>query len=176
MSEEGHPLSGYNFNFAGGSQNSYFFDTLKGITYEIQFKPTPYLFGENFVLATEIVELVIKVVDNPTGRRPPLDSLIPPTVAAIINDFYQKSSLTITIFICDTADRKHEARWRKFNRWYEHFAATDYVRIDDAFRDTKEELLYHCALIAKRGNPYLREVGLAFLDLMADFNAGKEPV
>ena len=173
MSEEEPLLSGYNFTFAGGIQNSYLFVTLNHILYEIQFKPTPYLFGENFIIANEIVELVIKVIDNPSGRRPPLDSLIAPTVAAIINDFYQKSSLTITIFICDTADRKHEARWRKFNRWYDHFAASDYIRIDDAFREPNEDLLYHCALIAKNGNPYLREVGLAFLDLMLNFKAGK---
>ncbi len=165
--------SKYDFLFVGGERNSYSFVTDSLITYEIQFKPTPYLFGEDFVLADEIVELVIKVIDNPTGRRPPLDSFIPPTVAAIINDFYQKSSLTITIFICDTADRKHEARWRKFNRWYDHFAATDYLRIDESFRDANEDLLYHCALITKNGNPYLREVGLAFLDLMANVKAGK---
>ncbi|GAB4048043.1 DUF6169 family protein [Spirosoma litoris] len=173
MKSEEQQSSKYDFIYVGGERNSYTFITDLLITYEIQFKPTPYLFGEDFVLADDIVELVIKVAHNPTERRPPLDALIAPTVAAIINDFYQKSSLTITIFICDTADRKHEARWRKFNRWYDHFAATDYVRIDDAFRDTKEELLYHCALIAKKGNPYLREVGLAFLDLMADFNAAK---
>ena len=173
MSEEEHPLSAYNFNFAGGIRNTYLFTTLKQITYEIQFKPTPYLFGEGFVLANDIVELVIKVADNPTGRRPPLDALIAPTVAAIIYDFYRKSNLTITIFICDTADRKHEARWRKFNRWYDHFAADDYIRIDDGFRDTKEDLLYRCALIAKQSNPHLQEVGLAFLDLMADFRAEK---
>ncbi|GAB4007788.1 hypothetical protein GCM10028808_12330 [Spirosoma migulaei] len=165
--------SKYDFLFVGGERNTYTFLTDLLITYEIQFKPTPYLFGEDFVLSEEIVELVIKVADNPIGKRPPFDSLIAPTVAAIINDFYQKSSLTITIFICDTADRKHEARWRKFNRWYDHFAATDYIRIDDAFRDTKEQLLYHCALIAKNENPYLREVSLAFLGLMADFKAGK---
>ncbi len=173
MNEEEPLSSSYNFNFAGGSHNSYLFDTIKGIIYEIQFKPTPYLFGEGFVIADEIVELVIKVADNPTNRRPPLDALIAPTVAAIINDFYQNSSLTITIFICDTADKKHEARWRKFNCWYDHFAASDYIRLDDSFRDTEEELLYHCALIAKNGNPHLREVGLAFLDLMADFKRDK---
>ncbi|QHW00779.1 DUF6169 family protein [Spirosoma endbachense] len=117
--------------------------------------------------------LVIKVADNPTNRRPPLDSLIAPTVAAIINDFYQKSSLTITIFICDTADRKHEARWRKFNRWYDHFAANGYVRIDDAFFDTTKQLTYHCAVIVKCANPHLREISLAFIDLMADYNADK---
>ena len=54
MSEEAHPLSGYNFNFAGGIHNSYLFITLQKITYEILFKPTPYLFGDDFVLADEI--------------------------------------------------------------------------------------------------------------------------
>lgn len=172
MSEEPQP-SKYDFLFIGDERNTYAFTTDLLIIYEIQFKPTPYLFGEDFVLSDEIVELVIKVADNPLGRRPPFDPLIAPTVAAVINDFYQRSSLTITIFICDTADRKHEARWRKFNRWYDHFAATDYIRMDDAFRDTADDLLYHCALIAKNHNPYLREVGLAFLDLMTNFKAGK---
>ncbi|WP_041616408.1 DUF6169 family protein [Spirosoma linguale] len=173
MSEEEPLLSRYNFDFVGGIQNSYLFVTQKQIIYEILFKPTPYLFGEGFVLSDEIVELVIKVANNPTDRRPPLDVLIAPTVAAIIKDFYEKSSLTITIFICDTADRRHEARWRKFNRWYEYFAASDYIRIDDSLRDKKEAVLYHWALIAKNDNPYLREVGLAFLDLMADLRIGK---
>jgi hypothetical protein len=69
---EGEPLlSSYNFSFAGGIHNSYLFVTLKQITYEIQFKPTPYLFGENFVIANEIVELVIKVIDNQSIRASP---------------------------------------------------------------------------------------------------------
>lgn len=173
MSEEEPQLSRYNFDFAGGDANSYLFSTLPGIIYEIQFKLTPYLFGDDFVLADEIVELVIKEAYNPTDRQPPFDLLIAPTVAAIIDDFYQKSSLTVTIFICDTADRKHEARWRKFDRWYNHFAASDYMRMDDAFRDEEQGLLYHCALIVKRHNPYLAEVSLAFIKLMADFTAGK---
>lgn len=88
MSEEERQSSSYNFTFAGEAFNSYLFATLNNITYEIQFKPTPYLFGDDFVLADEIVELVIKVADNPTDRRPPLDQLMAPTVAAIINDFY----------------------------------------------------------------------------------------
>ena len=86
MSEEPRP-SKYDFLFVGGERNTYAFTTDLLIIYEIQFKPTPYLFGENFVLSDEIVELVIKVADNPTGRRPPLDALIAPTVAAVIGDF-----------------------------------------------------------------------------------------
>jgi hypothetical protein len=65
------PPSKYDFLFIGGERNTYIFLTDLLITYEIQFKPTPYLFGDGFVLANEIVELVVKVADNPTGRRPP---------------------------------------------------------------------------------------------------------
>lgn len=165
--------SRYDFQFVGGQKNIYLFSTEKLILYEIQFKPTPYLFGYDFVLANEIVELVINVADNPTGRRPSFDVLIAPTVAAIINDFYQRSELTITIFICDTADRKEEAHWRKFNRWYDHFAANDYMRIDDGFYDAEKQLIYHCAIIIKRANPYSKEVSSAFIDLMTDYSAGK---
>lgn len=173
MSDEEPPLSSYNFDFAGGDFNSYLFVTLRGITYEVQFIPTPYLFGPNFVLADELVELVIKVAYNPLDRRPPSDPLVGPTVAAIIGDFYRKSSLTVTIFLCDTTDRRHKARWRKFNSWYVEFAESNYIRIDDSVKDAKQEVVYYCAVMVKHGNPYLREVGLAFFDMMADIRAGK---
>lgn len=55
MSEEEPPLDRYNFDFAGGDFNSYLFVTLQGITYEVQFIPTPYLFGSNFILADDLV-------------------------------------------------------------------------------------------------------------------------
>ncbi len=137
------------------------------------FKPSPYLFGEDFPIPDQIVELVIKMAYVPAGLKPLPDSSIAPTVAAVIGDFYEKSSLTITIFICDTADRKHEARWRKFNRWYDYFAPSDYMRIDDAFKDPAAGLTYHCAIIVKQSNPYLREIGLSFMALTAAFNGRK---
>jgi hypothetical protein len=173
MSAEEPRSSSYNFTFAGGANNLYVFTTTQEIIYEVLFKPTPYLFGDDFPLADQIVELVIKIGYSPGELRAGSDALIGPTVAAIIGDFYRKSSLTITIFICDTADRRHAARWRKFNRWYDYFAPLDYVRIDDAFVDPARQLTYHCALIAKRNNPYLQDISRAFFTLMADFNEGK---
>ena len=82
--------SKYDFLFVGGERNTYTFLTDLLITYEIQFKPTPYLFGEDFVLSEEIVELVIKVADNPMGKRPPFDSLIAPTVGLLSMIFIKK--------------------------------------------------------------------------------------
>lgn len=38
----------YQFIFDGGTDNSYFFETNSGIIYQIKFKPTPYLFGNDF--------------------------------------------------------------------------------------------------------------------------------
>ena len=159
--------------FIGGDFNSYAFTTDQLITYEVQFIPAPYLFGPNFVLANELVELVIKVAHNPLDRSPPLDPAVPPTVAAIIGDFYRKSSLTVTLFLCDTTDRRHKARWRKFNSWYVEFGESNYIRIDDSVRDFNKDVVYHCAVMVKHGNPYLREVGLAFLDMVADIKEGR---
>ena len=45
MSNEERQLLGYNYEFLGGIFNSYFFATVGVIIYEVQFKPTPYLFG-----------------------------------------------------------------------------------------------------------------------------------
>ena len=173
MKNEEQPGYQYDFLFAGGDFNSYAFTTDLLITYEVQFIPTPYLFGSDFVLADELVELVIKVAHNPLDRRPPSDPLVGPTVAAIIGDFYRKSSLTVTIFLCDTTDRKHKARWRKFNSWYVEFAESNYIRIDDSVRDAEQKVVYYCAVMVKHGNPYLREVGLAFFDMMSDIRVGK---
>ncbi|GAB2520177.1 hypothetical protein [Spirosoma aerophilum] len=73
---EGQQPSKYDFLFIGGERNTYAFTTDLLIIYEVLFKPTPYLFGEGFVLFDEIVELVIKVANNPLDRRPPFDALV----------------------------------------------------------------------------------------------------
>ena len=116
------------------------------------------------------MELVIKVADNPTGRRPPLDKLVAPTIAAIVNDFYRKSSLAITIFICDTHDLKHAARWRKFNSWFVHFSEmSPFHRVDDSLWDESNDVSVRCAVLVKLDNPYIKDISLAFIDLMNDY-------
>lgn len=129
--------------------------------------------GDDFAFGEHIYELVLKVVDTPTDKNPPFDSLTAPTVAAIIRDFYDRSPLTITIYICDTSDRREKARWYKFNRWYDYFNANNYIRVDQAVLDEKDRMLYHCAIIIKAGNPAKSTIFAAFNTLMEGYNVPK---
>jgi hypothetical protein len=36
----------YKFEFVHNTNNSYFFETTLGIVYELKFKPSPYLLGD----------------------------------------------------------------------------------------------------------------------------------
>lgn len=171
MSEEEPQSLRYNFTCEDG--NNYFFQTVNRITYKIQFIPTPTLFGDDFVLANDLVELVIKVIDNPLDQDPPYDPLFATTAAAIIGDFYRKSNSTVLIFMCDTSDRRQNARWRKFNSWYSDFSEGNYRRIDDTATDPENGTMYYCAVIIKYANPHIREIQLAFLDFMDDLRVDK---
>lgn len=166
-------LDPYAYTFIGGPNNLYEFETANQISYEVAFKPSPYALGDDFTLGEHIYELVLKVVDAPGGAKPPFDALTAPTVAAIIRDFYERSSLTITIYICETSDRREKARWYKFNRWYDHFHANRYIRFDQAVLDETDGVLYHCAVIIKAGNPNRQLIYAAFARLMDGYNTPK---
>lgn len=173
MKSEEHPLSIYNYVLVDGQPSTYLFRTINGIVYEIQFKPTPYLFGDTSPFADDIVELVLKVVDAPAGVRPPRDSVTAPTIAAIISHFYQHSSQTITIYICDSSDQRQKARWATFNRWYNYFNASNYQRFDRTVVDTKDGVTYYCAVIISATNPYRLDVFAAFNRLLDGYNDPK---
>ncbi len=167
-------LSGYPYIYLGGVESKYGFITDKGITYEVKFTPSSYVLGDDFPYAEEIVELVLKVVETPIeGKNPPFDARTAPTVAAIIKDFYDRSPLGITIYICDTSDRREKARWYKFNRWYDYFNANNYYRTDRAVLDEKDGVLYHCAIIIKASNPHRFDIFAAFDRMLDGYNVPK---
>ncbi|PRY45464.1 hypothetical protein CLV58_102213 [Spirosoma oryzae] len=173
MKSEGHPSSIYSYVFIDQEPATYLFRTINSIVYEVQFKPTPYLFGEHSPFADSIVELVLKVVDAPTGVRPPRDAVTAPTIAAIINDFYERSSQTITIYICDSSDKRQKARWTTFNRWYDYFSARNYQRFDRTVFDNVEEVTYYCAVIISAENPHRLSIFEAFNRLLDGYNDPK---
>lgn len=79
-------LLSYKFFFDGGLNNVYYFSTVNSIAYEVQFKPSPYVFNET-AFSNDVFELVLKVIDAPEGVRPPFDSCTEVTVATIVKDF-----------------------------------------------------------------------------------------
>ena len=161
----------YDFDFIGGDKNSYTFQTVHKLTYEITFKPTPYLFGESSPFAPHTFEFSIILVNNPAEKLPPLDKAILPTVASIFADFFEKSPDTIAIYICDSSDGRQLIRHKKFDAWfyyYEHI----FVKVDSGFKET-DGTFYPVSLIIKETHPFGAQIFDEFLNVMRGYNVGK---
>ena len=162
----------YDFKFIGGFKNVYTFETINQITYEVTFKPTPYMFGEDVPFANYIFELSILVAHNPLDRQPPFDTKVPPTIAEIFTEFYLNAPKNISIYICDSSDGRQQLRHLKFSRWFEHFHQYDFTKIDHPFRDSAG-VVYPTSLIIRDDNPFRQAVAAAFLALSEEYNQNK---
>ena len=162
----------YEFEFIGGSQNSYTFQTVNLIIYEIKFTPTPYLFGENSPFASHVYEFSIIVADNPTDTNPAFDDRTSPTIAAIFTAFYERSNELIIIYICDSSDGRQLIRQRKFNYWFYFFVQEDFVKYDDTIHDIGGES-YPVTIILKEQNPYKIQIISDFITAISGYNSEK---
>lgn len=160
----------YPFLFDAGLNNSYFFETELELIYEIKFRPSSYLLGDqNAPYAHLIFEFIIEIVHNPLGENPPLDKLVSSTISAIIKDFYFQKEQSVCIYICDSSDGKQELRRRKFDNWFYTHNQFGLVKIDEHICDSKG-IYYPISLIIQRNNPYFSEIinGFSLLALRSN--------
>lgn len=94
------------------------------------------------------------------------------TIANIFNDFFREKEKVVT-YICDTADGKELARFRKFNIWFTKFNTNFFLKIDKSFYDSKQHITYYNSLIIRQDNPYKDEIIEAFDDLIGGFEEDK---
>ena len=90
------------------------------------------------------------------------------TIAKIFDDFYQRNSHTITVYICDTSDTKQFARERKFSRWFLAFQNESYFKTDAILLTSGEEIV-PVSIIFRRDNPYKYQIMEAFEKLTDGF-------
>jgi hypothetical protein len=167
MQKEEPQLSIYSFSRV---ENTYFFDTINEVRYEVLFRSSPYIFGDDRVFAPFTYELIIKVAHNRSGfKRPPFDKLVAVTIAAIFTDFYETSLTTVCIYICDSSDGRQEIRQAKFSRWFEHFEKMDFIKIDDSIKEP-DGVGYPVSLILKKKNPHLLAITEAFFELTTRYS------
>jgi Family of unknown function (DUF6169) len=163
----------YSFFFEGGLDNSYYFETNDGIIYEVIFKPTPYLFGnEKSVFSDLIFEFSILVEFNPNKKLPAADSKIGATTAEIFNDFYFKKGNAITIYICDSSDDKQSIRKRKFDIWFTKYNDVRFFKIDKVLIDNHKKR-FPISLILSDSNPYKTEIIDSFTSMIVQNNENK---
>ncbi len=163
----------YSFFFEGGFYNSYFFETDDGIIYEVNFKPTPYLFGdEKSIFSDLIFEFSILVEFNPNKKLPATDSKIGATTALIFNDFYLKKGNAITIYICDSSVDKQSIRKRKFDIWFTRYNDVNFFKIDKTLIDNDKKR-FPISLILSDFNPYKTEIINSFTSIIVQNNENK---
>jgi Family of unknown function (DUF6169) len=163
----------YPFYFDGGTNNVYAFETDLGISYEVKFRLTSYLLGdETTVYANSIYEFIIEIVFNPLDKNPPLDKLVSGTIAEIIKDFYFKKDQSICIYICDSSDGRQDLRRRKFDDWFYSQPDFGLMKIDEHIKDSKGNS-YPISLIIQKDNPYFIEIVDGFRQLAIHYNDGK---
>jgi hypothetical protein len=158
----------YIFEFAGNSNNSYLFKTSLGIGYEVKFKPSAYMLGDDKApYANYIFEFVIDLIYNPLDKNPPLDKLVSDTIAAIMIDFYYRKNESVCIYICESSDGRKSLRKQKFDDWYYSHNKLGLVKIDVTIFDANGEA-YPVSAILRLNNPYYIEILVAFAKIAAD--------
>ena len=160
----------YDFSVFGGSNNEYVFITDFDISYIIQFKPTPYL---PFVTHPEnVYEFVIGILNNPNKSKTPLDSKIGLTVAKIFNDFFEKNNNVVSIFICESSDKKQDLRMKKFDQWFNKYQDSSFLKLDEVLID-KNNNRFPISIILKNTNPNRLEIFEAFINITNLHNQDK---
>lgn len=155
----------YNYYFAGGQNNSYFFETKGEVIYEIIFKPTPYLFElENIEKIENTFEFSILLKYNPSSKLPSNDKKIGATVVAIFMEFYSRRNNAISVYICESSDGKELARKRKFDQWFQEYNDDTFIKVDKNLINQNNNK-FPVSLIISNSNPYEQQIFKAFVHL-----------
>ena len=160
----------YDFNFEGGDNNVYLFETDSNIRYQVKFVPSGYLWESNPFYADYTHEFAFFPIENNTGKNPPLDKKIPPTIALIFKDFFRENK-NIVVYICDSSDSKQAVRFRKFNTWFNFYKGISFLKMDMNIEDKEEGTIY-TSLIMRADNPYMDKVMIEFKNIMLKAQEG----
>lgn len=160
----------YSFEFEGGVNNSYIFKTDYEIRYEIKFVPSGYIWETDPFFKDFTFEFIIAILENNTGKNPPLDKKIPDTIALIFKDFFTNKR-NIVVYICDSSDNKQAIRFRKFNTWFHHYKGMNFMKLDLPIPENDETIF--TSLIMRLDNPNKGIIMVEFDKLAYDLTENK---
>ncbi len=162
----------YTFQFLGGQNNTYVFDTDFDITYEIKFVPSGYIWEPSTPFFKDnTYEFIIAILENNTGKNPPLDKKLPDTIALIFKDFFTDKR-NLVVYICDSSDNKQAIRFRKFNTWFHQFKGMNFMKLDLPIPEAKGTTIF-TSLIMRLDNPNKGTIMVEFDKLAYDLTENK---
>lgn len=152
---------GYEYAFLDGIVQTYSFTSDTAVRYEVRFKPGPELV-DNPALESFVFEMVILLIDNPfTPKLPPVDALIPATIAAVVTHFFALRERAM-VYLCDDSDAKADARRKLFDRWFERFDDHTFVKRQIPLAVEQNGTAYIAEFVARLDNPYLEPILASF--------------
>jgi Family of unknown function (DUF6169) len=161
----------YFFEPSEVSPDSFIFKTDYGLTYEIRFKHTPYLFFDRPEFTDDVYELSVILAKGSPDKTPP-DPAINQTVYAICQLFMEQISYPIFLFICDSSDGRQAVRARTFTRWFKEINPARIEKVDDDFSDEQGVRNYISFIIQLDHLHYLEAI-VAFSELIESYNQPK---
>jgi Family of unknown function (DUF6169) len=159
--------------YTGRNNNEYTFNTESRVTYEVEFRPTPYLFDEGSAFLHHVVELIIRVSVNSVNQYPALDKRVAMAISDSVADYFKTRSEAIAIYVCDSSDGRQAARKRKFDDWFRYFNQAEFIKHDLPVTDKKDGVVYYNSIILKANNPFRADIVNEFDLLFGRYNDPK---
>jgi hypothetical protein len=144
-------LQPYNYTIRN---NEYVFVTDYGIQYSIKIEDGSSYFV-TFKPYLSVYELSIDIVNVEQVLFAPFDHRTELTILTIVKLFFQEHTNSI-IYVCDSIDRRHYARSRKFDSWFQRNNDGSLEKYDVDFSTEGMEIL--ASLIVHIDNPFKEEL------------------
>lgn len=153
----------YNFKKSG---DSYRFYTDNDVYYSIDFIDGSYYFTD-FPDYLSVYEYSIEVLNTGKNLSVPPDKRIELTVVTILSAFLSNRDNSV-IYVCQNLDKKHFARKRKFDFWFNENQNNTLEKHDVTVE--YEDTAYLSSLIIPINNPNKDEIISLFINQSKKFN------
>ena len=158
----------YEYKFEEKQYDTYSFQTVNGVVYDVVFKPSPYIFNEDAIYAPYLFELLLAVQESKAAKLES-DEKIPFTIVSILLDFYNRNDNNVCVYICDSSEGKQLARARKFNYWFSYFNEGGFIQMTEVFKDS-DGIKYPIGMILKIKNSFKAQIIEAFESLVSEYD------
>lgn len=130
------------------SDGTIVFTTDAGITYQVGFVDASYHFEGVQLAGSQVFELSFYPIGS-TGRLPQ-DIRVGLTIIYLLQIFFLDHE-NVLLYVCESLDRKHHARKRKFDTWFNQFGTADFEKFDYSFVVEDDSILVS-AILSKQNS------------------------
>jgi hypothetical protein len=148
-------LQPYNFTY---SEGKFSFITDNSVIYNLEFTDGSYYFFE-LPDDVPVFELNIKALN---ALSQPFDRRVEITIVEVLSAFFSNNKNSL-IYVCNNLDNRQQARFRKFNSWFNKNATFSIEKYDINF--TMQNITILASLIVHGQNERKEELIQRFYDL-----------